>query len=105
MTIEKPAYSLFDHEGGISFLPDRNAGIWKPVSVHITGTVKLWNAFVNTDLPLPQTDSARLTVYADITNGSTGSVRGNLEGEITRQANQAFTLHNPYPCLPGKHGK
>ena len=65
LTIEKPAYSLFDHEGGNSFLPDRNAGIWKPVSIHVTGAVKLSNASVNTDLPLPQTDSARLTVYAE----------------------------------------
>ncbi len=102
LTIEKPAYSLFDHEGGISFLPDRNAGIWKPVYVHITGTVKLSNAFVRTDLPLPQTDSARLTVYADVTNGSPGSVRGNLEGEITRPGKASIHITQPVSLSAGE---
>ena len=102
LTIEEPAYSLFDHEGGISFIPDRNAGIWKPVSIHITGTVKLSNAFVNTDLPLPQTDSARLTVYADVTNGSAGSVRGNLEGEITRPGKPGIHITRPVSLSAGE---
>jgi exo-1,4-beta-D-glucosaminidase len=102
LTIEKPAYSLFDHEGGNGFLPDRNAGIWKPVSLHITGSVKLSNAFVNTDLPLPQTNSASLTVYADVTNSSTGSVHGNLEGEITRPGKPGIHITQPVSLAAGE---
>ena len=77
--------------GGISYVPDRNAGIWKPVYLYMTGPVKLSNAFVETKLPLPATNPARLTVHVDVTNGSSTDVRGNIEGEITRTGKQ--TIH------------
>ncbi len=70
--------------GGISFVPDRNAGIWKPVFIHIAKPVKLSNALVDTDLPLPATNPAKLTVYVNVTNGASSSVQGDLEGEIAR---------------------
>lgn len=70
--------------GGISFVPDRNAGIWKPVYLTITGPVKVSGALVDTQLPLPVLSPARLTVYATLTNGTNRPVSGKIEGEITR---------------------
>lgn len=81
LTVDEPLSSFY--QKGVSFIPDRNAGIWKPVSIYITGEVRIANPLVNTDLPLPKTNTARLTVYADVTNSSSDSVRGSLEGEIT----------------------
>ena len=52
---------------GNSFVPDRNAGIWKPVYLRTSGAVSIGAATVNSELPLPDTDSARLTVYARCT--------------------------------------
>ena len=53
---------------GNSFVPDRNAGIWKPVYLKTSGPVSVGPATVNTELPLPNTDSARLTIYSTLRN-------------------------------------
>lgn len=66
------------------WLPDRNAGIWKPVYLHTTGAVKLSTTLVNTVLPLPATDSASLTVYATAVNGGSTPETGILVAKITR---------------------
>jgi exo-1,4-beta-D-glucosaminidase len=68
----------------ISFVPDRNAGVWKRVLLSSTGTVKIRNPYVATDLPLPATNPASLTVYCDLSNASGRAVSGTLSGEISR---------------------
>jgi len=100
LTINHSAEGLVS--GGISFVPDRNAGIWKPVILYITGPVKLSNALVDTELPLPSTDPAKLTVYANVTNGSSSSVRGDLEGEITRAGKPSIHISQPVSVSPGE---
>lgn len=85
-----------------SFVPDRNAGIWKPVTLYITGAVKLSNALVNTDLPLPGTDPAQLTVYASLANGSPLPVRGDLKGEITRTGKPTIHISQPVELSAGE---
>jgi len=72
------------------FVPDRNAGIWKPVSLYITGPVKISNPLVNTDLPLPATNPAILTVFATVSNGSADPVEGLIEGTISRPGKPAI---------------
>src|ERR1035437_7352794 len=37
---------------GVSFVPDRNAGVWKPVYLRVTGAVSVKHALVNSDLSL-----------------------------------------------------
>ena len=37
----------------ISFVPDRNAGVWKRVFLSSSGAVTIRNPYVATDLPLP----------------------------------------------------
>ena len=88
--------------GGISFIADRNAGIWKPVVVYITGPVKLSDLLVDTKLPLPAIDSAKLTVYANVTNGSSGSVKGKLEGEIARPGRPSVPIEKAVSLSPGE---
>ena len=68
----------------ISFVPDRNAGIWKRVFLSSTGAVTIRNPYVATDLPLPATNPALLTVYCDLRNNTPKPVSGTLSGEITR---------------------
>jgi exo-1,4-beta-D-glucosaminidase len=69
---------------GFSFPPDRNAGVWKRVYLSTTGPVTIRNPYVATDLPLPATAPASLTVYCDLTNHSSSPVSGILSGEISR---------------------
>ena len=67
----------------ISFVPDRNAGIWKRVFLSSTGAVTIRNPYVATDLPLPATNPALLTVYCDLRNNTPKPVSGTLSGEIS----------------------
>lgn len=100
LTIHKSAEFLVS--GGISFLPVRNAGIWKPVSLYVTGPVKLSNALVDTSLPLPATRPAKLTVYVNVSNGSSSSVQGYVEGEITRSGKPSIRIAQPVSLPPGE---
>jgi exo-1,4-beta-D-glucosaminidase len=76
----------------VSFVPDRNAGIWKRVFLSSTGKVTVRNAYVSTDLPLPATSPATLTVYCDLKNASAQPLSGILQGEISRPGKPTITL-------------
>src|ERR1035437_9251434 len=89
---------------GVSFVPDRNAGVWKPVYLRVTGAVSVNHAFVNSDLSLAlwnnfpdaqgsssaaystgrAESTARLTVVANLRNLSAQPVSGTLKGIISR---------------------
>lgn len=85
-----------------SFVPDRNAGIWKPVFLHSTGLVKVSNALVDTGLPLPATNPATLTVYATVSDGSANPVSGFLEGTISRPGKPTIHLKQPVSLNAGE---
>lgn len=87
--------------GGISFIADRNAGIWKPVVVYITGPVKISDMLVDTELPLPATNSAKLTVYANVTNGSPRPIGGEIEGDITRPGRPSIHIEQAVSLSAG----
>jgi len=63
-------------------VPDRNMGLWQDVWLDWTGPVDIRNPFVITDLPLPETNRATLTVSAELVNATTSSVKGILRGSI-----------------------
>jgi beta-mannosidase len=73
---------------------DRQMGIWQNVTLSATGPVVLRNPYVTTDLPLPRTDSADVSIEATVHNTSdrpqTGSVAGNL-GDVAFRSS-AITL-------------
>jgi exo-1,4-beta-D-glucosaminidase len=77
---------------GFSFPPDRNAGIWKRVYLSMSGPVTIRNSYVATDLPLPATSPASLTVYCDVSNHSSKPVSGVLSGEISRPGKPAIRI-------------
>jgi exo-1,4-beta-D-glucosaminidase len=89
---------------GVSFVPDRNAGVWKPVYLQVMGAVSVNHAFVNSDLSLAlwnnlpdaqggssapystgrAESTARLTVFASLQNLTAQPVSGTLKGTISR---------------------
>ena len=77
---------------GVSFVPDRNAGIWKRVYLSGSGGVTIRNSYVTSDLPLPVLTPAALTVYCDLTNHSKENVSGVLRGEISRAGKPAVVF-------------
>jgi exo-1,4-beta-D-glucosaminidase len=87
---------------GNSFVPDRNAGIWKPVYLKTSGAVALGPATVNSELPLPRTNSAKLTIYSSLRNASTQPVRGVLRATITRPGKADLQLEEPVTLAAGE---
>jgi len=80
---------------GFSFPLDRNAGIWKRVYLGVSGPVTIRNPYVATDLPLPATSPASLTVYCDVSNHSSKAVTGVLTGEISRPGKPTIQFQQP----------
>ncbi len=83
----------------ISFVPDRNAGVWKRVFLSSTGAVTVRNPYVATDLPLPATNPASLTVYCDLSNATSTPVSGTLSGEISRPGKPTITFKKQIDLL------
>jgi exo-1,4-beta-D-glucosaminidase len=62
--------------------PDKNMGLWREVYLTASGPVALRYPTVVSKLNLPANDSARLTVTAQLKNGTNHAVKGNLKGQI-----------------------
>jgi exo-1,4-beta-D-glucosaminidase len=62
--------------------PDKNMGLWREVYLTATGPVALRYPTVISKLNLPSSDSARLTVTAQVKNGTNHPVKGKLKGQI-----------------------
>ena len=61
---------------------DRNMGIYQDVYLSYTGAVDIIDPYIVTDLPLPDTNKADISISAELHNTSTKTVRGILKGSI-----------------------
>jgi len=71
---------------------DRNIGIWQDVFVSFTGPVDLRFPHIVTDLPLPDTAMARLTVSTELWNTTQAPVSGLLEVNVLREGNRVAQI-------------
>ena len=85
---------------GNSFVSDRNAGIFKPVRLRAFGPVDIGSSTVNTELPLPDTDRARLTIYSSVTNYTDEPATGLLRATITRAGKSPVQIAQAVSLLP-----
>lgn len=60
---------------------DRDAGIWQKVFLSATGAVTLRDPYIRTKLPLPQTNSADLSVEVTLQNTEGATKSGVLTGQ------------------------
>ena len=65
----------------IPTIRDRDSGLWQGVSLLATGPVVLEDPYVTSDLPLPRTDTADLTVRVTLRNASESPQVGTLTGD------------------------
>jgi exo-1,4-beta-D-glucosaminidase len=91
-----------NQNNGNSFVPDRNAGIWKPVYLKTSGAVALGPTTVNSELPLPRTNSAKLTIYSSLRNASAQPVRGVLRATISRPGKPELQIEQPVTLAAGE---
>jgi len=61
---------------------DRNMGIYQDVYLTYTGDVSILNPYIVTDLPLPDTTRADITISAELKNTGKTVVKGILKGSI-----------------------
>ncbi|MDP9167990.1 MAG: glycoside hydrolase, partial [Actinomycetota bacterium] len=87
---------------GNSFVPDRNAGIWKPVTLRMSGAVAIAAATVNTELPLPDTTSARLSIFTTVHNLSADRIKGVVRATITRAGKPDVQVDQAVSLAPGE---
>src|ERR1700691_2099234 len=66
--------------------PDKNMGLWREVYLTTSGPVALRYPTVVSKLNLPDDNSARLTVTAQLKNGTGHAVNGKLKGQIEKVA-------------------
>jgi exo-1,4-beta-D-glucosaminidase len=86
---------------GVSFVPDRNAGVWKPVFLRVTGSVSINHPLVNSELALAES-TARLSVFANLRNLSAQPVRGILKGTISRSGKPAIHVEQTVSLASGE---
>lgn len=60
----------------------RNTGIWSDVYLNATDAVTINNPFIKTDLPLPDTSKANITIETTVKNNTNNMVSGLLKGMI-----------------------
>ena len=95
-------FRIPEQQIGISYVPDRNAGVWKQVYLRNTDEVEIRNPYVESDLPLPDIHLATLTVYCDLQNASQNRAQGILSGEILRQGKSPIHIAQPIALGPGE---
>jgi len=66
----------------IPTIRDRDSGIWQKVFISATGPAVIKDPLITTDLPLPKTDSADVTIQATVQNVTNQPVNGVLEGSF-----------------------
>ena len=87
---------------GISFVPDRNAGIWKPVYLKVSGNVVLRRPYVASELSLPKPASAKLTIYSALRNFSSQQVSGVLRGTVSRAGKSSIHVEQVVTLAAGE---
>ncbi len=72
---------------------DRNIGIWQDVRLQATGAVRIKDPQVITDLLLPDTTKANISVFVDLNNQRNVPVSGTLKVKLeNRVIEQAYSL-------------
>lgn len=82
LCLDGPTFISSEGWDWVPGIRDRNIGIWQAVHLKFTGTVTLQDPQVITDLPLPDTTSASVTIKAWVINNSDFNQKANVAGEI-----------------------
>ena len=82
LCLDGPTFISSEGWDWVPGIRDRNIGIWQAVHLKFTGAVTLQDPQVITDLPLPDTTSASVTIKAWVINNSAVNQKANVAGEI-----------------------
>jgi exo-1,4-beta-D-glucosaminidase len=72
------------------------------VYLRASGAVLIGSSMVSTELPLPHTDSARLSIYSSLHNTSAHQVHGALRATISRAGKADIEVEQPVTLGAGE---
>ncbi len=106
MSLDGPTFIASMGWDWIPGIRDRNIGIWQDVRLIRGGAVRLGDPAIITDLPLPDTTKAFVTVRVPVSNLSSSSVQGNITLSIApshqESAKDVLTLSCDYSLAPNE---
>ena len=125
MCLDGPTFVATEGWDWIPAVRDRDTGIWQPVTLTATSSVKIGDPQVVTSLPLPDTSRADVEITVPLKNFSNSPVAGTLkasfgETAVTKQITLApgentatlassefaqLTVHHPRLWWPNGYGK
>ncbi len=100
LCLDGPTFISSEGWDWIPGIRDRNIGIWQDVLLRYTENVSLVDPQIITDLPLPDTTSANVTVRAMLTNNGSKAEKVTVKGEIGD-----ITFNKEVTVAPGKSTK
>jgi hypothetical protein len=77
--IDGPTFAATEGWDWIPAIRDRDMGIWQDVTLSAGGPVSLDNPQIITELPLPDTSSAAITINVPLTNSTAQPIHATLE--------------------------
>lgn len=80
---------------------DRDMGITGDIYLTVSNDIEITNLYVSSDLPLPDTTQANLTISADISNYSDETKEGFISGQIICE-DQIINIEQPFTVSPHK---
>ena len=93
LCLDGPTFVATEGWDWMPAMRDRSIGIWQDVRLSFGGAVSIEDTQVITDLPLPDTSQARITIKATLLNNSDKSQKVRLSGEIGAiKVNRDFSL-------------
>jgi hypothetical protein len=98
LALDGPTFISSEGWDWVPGIRDRNMGIWQDVLLRYTDVVEISHPRVITDLPLPDTSSAKISVSCQITNHSGKKITSIVQGQWEKvHFSQEVTL------LPGEN--
>ncbi|MGN6269560.1 MAG: glycosyl hydrolase 2 galactose-binding domain-containing protein [Sphingomonas sp.] len=96
LAIDGPTFIATEGWDWIPGIRDRDTGLWLPVELQAHGAVKIGDPHVVTDLPLPDTDSADITIAVPLDNQDAAPQQVTV-----RAAFDGITVEKTVTAAPG----
>ena len=82
LALDGPTFISSEGWDWVPGIRDRNIGIWQNVSLHYEGDVSIVDPQIITNLPLPDTSSASISIKSKIQNHSSNTISISVVGKI-----------------------
>lgn len=99
MVLDGPTFMDTEGWDWIPAIRDRDTGIWQPVTLHVSGGVRIGDPQVVTTLPnLPDRKLADVTIHVPLDNSSNSPVHATLQAGF-----EGVSLKKPVTLAPGSN--